>query len=96
MNKSLLISADMAHGVHPNYPEKHEDCHRPRFHKGLVIKYNSNQRYATNCSTAAYIKFLAQEASIPIQEFVVRNDSPCGSTIGPILSTRLGINTIGT
>ena len=94
ISRSLLISADMAHAVHPNYPEKHEECHRPRMQKGLVVKYNSNQRYATSARSAAYFKALASRANILIQEFMVRNDSPCGSTIGPILSSKLGISAI--
>lgn len=92
--KSMLVSADMAHAVHPNYSDKHDECHRPEMHGGVVIKYNSNQRYATSSRTAAIIKSLAKRNSIPIQEFMVRNDSPCGSTIGPIVSARLGIMTI--
>lgn len=94
LTKGLLISADMAHALHPNYPEKHERLHRPLMQKGIVIKHNSNQRYATNSRTSSYIKTLAKKAGIPIQEFMVRNDSPCGSTIGPITSTKLGIPTI--
>lgn len=94
ISRSMLVSADMAHAVHPNYPEKHEECHRPRMHRGLVIKYNSNQRYASSSRTAAFFKTIATRAEIPIQEFMVRNDSPCGSTIGPILSSKLGIPAI--
>jgi len=62
--------------------------------KGLVIKRNANQRYATTSATALIIRELARANNIPIQEFVVRNDSSCGSTIGPIMSTRLGIRTV--
>lgn len=94
LTKGLLISADMAHAVHPNYPEKHERLHRPLMQGGIVIKHNSNQRYATNSRSASYIKCLAKRSGIPVQEFMVRNDSPCGSTVGPIISTKLGIPTI--
>ncbi|CCD19410.1 putative Aminopeptidase I zinc metalloprotease (M18) M42 glutamyl aminopeptidase [Trypanosoma vivax] len=91
---SFLLSVDGSHAVHPNYQEKHEDQHRPFLHHGPVIKYNANMRYATNGATAAVIKLIAKKASIPLQEFCVRNDSPCGSTIGPVLSTLSGIKTV--
>jgi aspartyl aminopeptidase len=94
MTKSFLISADMAHALHPNYPEKYEDQHRPMMNKGVVIKHNANQRYATTSLSAVLLRQIAEEASIPLQAFVVRNDSPCGSTIGPMLSAKLGIRTI--
>lgn len=94
MTKSLLISADMAHALHPNYPEKHEDQHRPMMNKGVVMKENANQRYATTSITMAILRQVAVKAGVPLQEFVVRNDSPCGSTIGPMLSAKLGLRTI--
>ncbi|CDH60153.1 aspartyl aminopeptidase [Lichtheimia corymbifera JMRC:FSU:9682] len=94
MHKSILVSADMAHAIHPNYPEKHESNHRPHMHKGTVIKINANQRYATTAVTSLVLKELAKKHSIPIQEFVVRNDSSCGSTIGPMLSAKLGLRTV--
>ncbi|KAG5490318.1 hypothetical protein JKF63_00438 [Porcisia hertigi] len=90
---SFLLSVDGAHGCHPNYADKHENVHRPAIHGGPVIKYNANVRYATNGLTAAVVKHLAKKADVPVQEFVVRNDSPCGSTIGPILSSLSGIKT---
>jgi len=92
--KSFLISADQAHGVHPNYSDKHEGRHRPEINKGFVIKYNSNQRYATTSSTAFVLKRLAEKYNVPFQEMMVRNDSVCGSTIGSILASNLGIKTV--
>ena len=94
MTKSILISADMAHAVHPNYSEKHEDLHRPKMNCGVVIKQNANQRYATTSITMHVLRQCAIKCNVPLQEFVVRNDSPCGSTIGPMLSAKLGLRTI--
>ena len=85
----------LAHGIHPNYTEKHEENHQPKIHGGPVIKYNANERYATTGESAFLLKELARlNGNIPIQEFVVRQDTGCGSTIGPILSTSTGIRTL--
>ncbi|KAF1796123.1 peptidase M18 [Mucor lusitanicus] len=94
IHKSILVSADMAHAINPNYADKHEENHRPEMHKGTVIKINANQRYATTAITSLVLKELAKKHQIPIQEFVVRNDSSCGSTIGPMLSAKLGLRTV--
>mmetsp|Transcript_18125 Transcript_18125/g.37704 ORF Transcript_18125/g.37704 Transcript_18125/m.37704 type:complete len:462 (-) Transcript_18125:1892-3277(-) len=94
ITRSFLISADMAHAVHPNYTAKHEDNHKPALHGGVVIKTNQNQRYATTALTSYVIRELAKRANVPVQEFVVPNDSPCGSTIGPIIATSTGIPTV--
>ncbi|KAJ2715517.1 hypothetical protein H4R19_001165 [Coemansia spiralis] len=91
---SYLISSDVTHAVHPNYSEKHEENHRPELQKGPAIKNNADQRYATTAVTSTILKDIAHRHDIPLQEFVVRNDSPCGSTIGPALSAKLGIRTI--
>uniref|UniRef100_A0A7C8ZNI9 aspartyl aminopeptidase n=1 Tax=Opuntia streptacantha TaxID=393608 RepID=A0A7C8ZNI9_OPUST len=91
---SFLVSADMAHGVHPNFTDKHEEHHRPQMQKGLVIKHNANQRYATSGITAFLFKEVAKAHNLPTQDFVVRNDMGCGSTIGPILATGIGIRTV--
>ncbi|KDP35783.1 hypothetical protein JCGZ_10419 [Jatropha curcas] len=94
IRQSFLVSADMAHGVHPNFMDKHEEHHRPEMKKGLVIKHNANQRYATNGITAFLFKEVGKILSLPTQEFVVRNDMGCGSTIGPILASGVGIRTV--
>ena len=75
--------------VHPNYPEKHEDKHRPHLHQGLVIKQNANQRYATTSPGMVILKEVARRTSAKLQEFVVRNDSPCGSTIGKYMYIKI-------
>jgi len=94
IGKSYLISADQAHACHPNYASKHEENHRPSFHGGVVVKVNNNQRYATTSLTHAILKQIAHTAGVPIQKVVMRNDSPCGSTVGPVLSSGLGLQTI--
>lgn len=94
MARSFLLSSDMAHGVHPNYSEVYEANNRPHVNQGPVIKVNANQRYATNSAGIVLIKKIANAARVPLQLFVVRNDSPCGSTIGPILAAKLGIRTL--
>ena len=94
VRRSLLISADMAHAVHPNYAEAHEEFHRPQLHCGLVIKQNANQRYATSPLTAFHLRALAERRGIAVQRFVVRNDVACGSTIGPILSANTGLRVV--
>lgn len=92
--KSLVFSVDMAHAVHPNYASKHEKAHSPQMNAGVVIKSNANQRYATTGVTAFITREIARRAGVPIQEFVVRNDCPCGSTIGPIITSNTGIRAI--
>lgn len=94
VQKSFLVSADMAHALHPNYMDKHEENHQPKMHGGLVIKHNANQRYATNAVTSFIFKEIGQKHQLPFQEFVVRNDMPCGSTIGPILASGVGVRTV--
>lgn len=94
MAVSFLVSADMAHSVHPNYVGKYESNHQPEMNKGTVIKINANQRYATNSPGIVLVQEAAKHAGVPLQLFVVRNDSSCGSTIGPMLSAKLGVRTL--
>lgn len=103
MSSSFLLSADMAHSVNPNYGGKYESDHRPEMNKGPVIKINANARYATNSPGIVLLQEVARKASkitdddaegVPLQLFVVRNDSSCGSTIGPMLSAHLGARTL--
>lgn len=91
---SYMISADQAHAVHPNYANKHEENHQPKLHCGPVLKINANQRYATTAITASILRLISHHCDVPLQEVVVSNDSACGSTIGPILSAKLGIPTV--
>lgn len=94
LSNSYLISMDNAHAVHPNFPEKHDPQHTPMLNHGPVIKYNANQRYATTSRSAAMYKTIADEVKVPVQKFVMNNDLACGSTIGPIAATKLGIQTV--
>jgi hypothetical protein len=94
IQRSLLVSADNAHGVHPNYADKHDGNHGPKLNAGPVIKVNSNQRYATNSETAGFFRHLCMAEEVPVQSFVVRSDMGCGSTIGPITASHLGVRTV--
>lgn len=91
---SLCVSADMAHAVHPNYPDRHEARHKPVLNGGPVIKVNAQQRYATCARTAALFGELCQQEGVPVQHYAHRTDLPCGSTIGPITATLLGVRTV--
>lgn len=94
ISQSLMISADNAHGVHPNYAEVHDANHGPKLNDGPVIKINANQRYASNSETSAYFRELCEQLKEKVQCFVVRSDMGCGSTIGPITASSLGVKTL--
>ncbi|MBR9830099.1 MAG: M18 family aminopeptidase, partial [Oceanospirillales bacterium] len=94
LSRSMLISADNAHGVHPNFSDKHDGNHGPLLNAGPVIKINANQRYASNSETSALFRHLAEQVEVPVQSFVVRTDMACGSTIGPITAAELGVKTL--
>ena len=92
--RSWLVSADMAHAIHPNYADRHEPSHRPRIGEGPVIKTNSNQAYATDAESAGFFSSLCARVGVTPQNFVTRSDLGCGSTIGPISAARVGIRTV--
>ncbi len=94
VRSSILISADNAHAIHPNYPSKHDTNHAPHINNGCVVKVNANQRYASNSKTISRFMNVASSLNEPIQSFVTRSDMGCGSTIGPITASRLGIDTL--
>ncbi|MBQ9226097.1 MAG: M18 family aminopeptidase [Fibrobacter sp.] len=93
-SNSLALSIDMAHAVHPNFPQKHEQNHAPILGGGIVLKTNSQKRYASDVYSNARLKLLCEQANINCQTFVMRNDMPCGSTVGPTVSAALGIPTV--
>ncbi|HEX7669186.1 MAG TPA: M18 family aminopeptidase, partial [Polyangiaceae bacterium] len=92
--RSLLVSADMAHAIHPNHADKHDREHAPKLGGGPVIKVNASQSYATDAPGAALFERACREAGFTPQRFVSRNDMRCGSTIGPISAARLGMRTV--
>ncbi len=94
IEKSFMISADMAHAVHPNSPEKHDPTNRPKLNAGPVIKLSSNKRYTTDSYSSAVFKNLCEKASAPYQTFVNPSDQTGGSTIGPISSAHLSIKSV--
>ncbi len=94
VTRSLMVSADNAHGVHPNFAARHDDNHGPLLNRGPVIKVNARQRYATNSLTAGLFRQLAHETGVELQSFVVRGDMACGSTIGPVTAAEVGVPTL--
>ena len=94
LSSSLALSIDMAHAEHPNFTQKHDQNHAPILGGGVVLKTNSQKRYASDVFSNAQFKMLCKQSNIPYQTFVMRNDMPCGSTVGPTVSSMLGIPTV--
>ncbi len=94
LDRSLMISADNAHGVHPNFSDRHDDNHGPLLNAGPVIKVNANQRYASSSETSALFRLLCESVQVPVQSFVSRTDMECGSTIGPLTAAEVGVKTV--
>jgi aspartyl aminopeptidase len=94
LEHSVLLSVDNAHGIHPNFSDKHDQQHGPILNQGPVLKVNANQRYASNSETSALLASLCDDLDVPLQSFVVRSDMSCGSTIGPIMAAELGLKTV--
>ena len=94
VTRSLCVSADGAHAVHPNYPERHEPQHLPLLNGGPVVKTNVNVRYATDARTHARFVAACDAAGVPHQLYSHRGNLPCGSTIGPITASRLGMSVV--
>jgi aspartyl aminopeptidase len=94
LSSSFALSIDMAHACHPNFVQKHEGNHAPVLGGGVVLKMNSQKRYASDVFSNARFKLLCEQNNIPYQTFVMRNDMPCGSTVGPAISASLVIPTV--
>lgn len=94
LRNSFMISADMAHAYHPSYPEKYDPDYSPKMNRGTVIKRNTNLRYASTSDSSLRFIQLCEQAKVAHQEFLVRSDMPCGSTVGPVVAANLGIHTV--
>ena len=92
--ESFLISADNAHAVHPNHPEKTDSVNKSWLNEGIVIKYHGSQRYATDAYSAAVMKDICREAGVPFQAYANRSDIAGGSTLGNILMAQVSMNTV--
>jgi aspartyl aminopeptidase len=94
LHHSLLLSLDNAHATHPNFRDKSDDNHEILLNRGPVIKINAGQRYSSTARSAALFRIIAEEAGLKTQDFVMRSDMACGSTIGPLASARIGVEAV--
>lgn len=94
LSKSVLLSIDVAHAAHPNYPSKHDPRHPNFLGQGISLKTHAQQKYASDTKLASYLRWLSKKEKIPLQEYSHRADMGAGSTIGPISSAKTGISTI--
>ena len=94
VSDSFLISADNAHAVHPNHPEKADPTNRPYLNGGVVIKYHGSQRYTTDAFTAAVMKELCRKANVPVQTYTNRSDIAGGSTLGNISTAHVSLPSV--
>jgi aspartyl aminopeptidase len=94
LTASMVVSGDMVHALHPAHADKHDKQHAPLINQGMVVKLNTNDRYATTGETAAVFKAICEAAQVPLQAFICRQDMACGTTIGPITAARLGAQTV--
>lgn len=94
LGASTVVSGDMAHALHPAHEDKHDAQHAPLINEGMVLKLNTNDRYASTGETAAIFKAICEAAGVPLQAFISRQDMGCGTTIGPITAAKLGARTV--
>lgn len=92
--RSMMVSADNAHAVHPNHPEFADPTHRPEMNRGIVIKHNASQKYTTDAVSAALFESVCRKAEVPVQHFFNRSDMGGGSTLGNIANTQVSLNTV--
>ena len=91
---SFMISADNAHAVHPNHPEKADPTNRPYLNGGIVIKYHGGQKYTTDAVSAAVMKEICKKADVPWQCYANRSDIAGGSTLGNISAAQVPVSTV--
>ena len=94
MANSFMVSADNAHSVHPNYPEKCDPTNRPKLNEGILLKYSANLRYTTDGKSAAKLKLLCKKAGVPLQIFFNRSDMMGGSTLGNISLSQVPVHSV--